>query len=61
MTPASNNTIALCVQKKQHTAKDIGKTFVSLCGRQAKAVDVHGRYLCLHHYNKWKAVCKRLN
>lgn len=42
-----------CVHRIQHSARNIGKTYVSRCGKKSKFNDEHGRELCEKHFKRW--------
>jgi len=42
-----------CEHKKQHSARNIGKTTVTKCNKQSTNTDENGRLLCRRHFNKW--------
>lgn len=48
-----SNITPTCIHKKQHSARNIGKTYISYCGKTATCMDTNGRTLCNKHYNKW--------
>jgi len=42
-----------CEQTIQHSARNVGKTYKSKCGKQSSFVDEIQRSLCGKHFRKW--------
>ena len=42
-----------CVVWKQHSSRNIGKTYKSRCGKESKFIDENQRDLCEKHFKKW--------